>query len=267
MARPELEKVVKRSARPSKSDHRVHKPYSGRTTRSQAAKRDEMILKNKMNSPLLRLPGEVRNQIYSYIFNGYEVEPSVKFPELNPRRVKGCHLRCRIYGSEEWKDFNTWDRLLGLTNVCHQLHGETRLLPFRLNTFQVRYEEDFDFWLSLLTEDQRNAITTVSFGAWGYHDIAVLYEGLPSLLHRCAGLETLIRHSALNPVHRRTVQKFAESKGARLIDENEGSVDEEDIVTTTRAIEDRYFKEQLLEEGYSEDELDGFVDEPMGEYY
>ncbi|KAJ4372367.1 hypothetical protein N0V83_004141 [Neocucurbitaria cava] len=211
MARSEIKKAP-RTTSASKSEHRVHKTYSsGRVTRSQTAKRDQMYLSNQKNSPLLRLPGELRNRIYEYALGGHLVEPVCGLGRLET--VKDCQLRYCPYESKKETDYKPWDELLALTYVCRQVNQEGRLLVFEINTFQVRKRIAFDAWLLYLKDDQKQAITSVSFGSRVPTD-RLAYDGMiPTLLHQCTGLKHVITLYWLHPVFIMAIKEFVKMHG------------------------------------------------------
>jgi hypothetical protein len=57
-------------------------------------------------SPFLRIPGELRNRIYDYLFSGVKIRPVRKATDL-----------------------------INIFFVCRQLYAETALLPYRESTF------------------------------------------------------------------------------------------------------------------------------------
>ncbi|CAN9439550.1 unnamed protein product [Alternaria alternata] len=91
------------------------------------AQREDITKRNAIESPLLRLPPEIRNGIYTYVFGNTrylfrDYHFSIRTPvTFTPDKVE-------------------YQRL-SLPLVCRQLHHETRLLPYELGTF------DFVEWL------------------------------------------------------------------------------------------------------------------------
>ncbi|CAI9625594.1 unnamed protein product [Alternaria burnsii] len=93
-------------------------------------------------SPLLRLPGEIRNEIYRHVLNKgvFEFENDVV-------------LRTTGYGER-----------FTLLRVCREIYNETRLLPFSLNTFYFGSFEVFHKFIvkfttaKFTTTKQRQAI-------------------------------------------------------------------------------------------------------------
>jgi hypothetical protein len=85
-------------------------------------------------SHFLRLPAELRNKVYDYVSNDWQIlgdycyEECGKFPEYKRWRA----TRCRWINS---RTDNDWIRIkdsdfLALPSVCRQIYAETRLLPF-----------------------------------------------------------------------------------------------------------------------------------------
>ncbi|KAF2634664.1 hypothetical protein P280DRAFT_538339 [Massarina eburnea CBS 473.64] len=107
---------------------------------------------NQIHSPLLRLPGEIRNEIYKFALGGI------------------CFLANPISNS-----YKTPPNFLALTRVCQQTYSETSLLPFTLNTFQgVIFNSSRSMIEDRkprkgLTVRQTGAINTVFFGASQFH--------------------------------------------------------------------------------------------------
>ncbi|OWY42208.1 hypothetical protein AALT_g11440 [Alternaria alternata] len=90
------------------------------------AQREEITKRTAIESPLLRLPPEIRNGIYAYVFGNkrYRLWPKIR-PGGSPVVVKPDQT--------EYRHPN-------LPLVCRQLYHETRLLPYKLGTFS------FDQW-------------------------------------------------------------------------------------------------------------------------
>lgn len=115
---------------------------------------------NKLSSPLLRLPAELRNHIYGYVvttpnhglwnipehtylhdaLNG-KFRPKFNDEQLRRRMAERAHAQ----------------RHLSLLSVCRQVHDEARLFPFEFNTFAFNSPRLFRF-LAKLSQPQRNAI-------------------------------------------------------------------------------------------------------------
>ncbi|KAF2118410.1 hypothetical protein BDV96DRAFT_643656 [Lophiotrema nucula] len=133
------------------------------------------IERNAAECPLLTIPAELRNIIYEDILGGWEVH--LKFTEeVKSHRKYECYCDSKQH---HWKGLK-WSQIFRLPLVCRQIHEETRLLPFQLNTFVIdpvpeellrglsRGEESeyinatLDHYLPRMTEEQINTITSLA---------------------------------------------------------------------------------------------------------
>ncbi|KAF2253551.1 hypothetical protein BU26DRAFT_560846 [Trematosphaeria pertusa] len=137
-----------------------------------------ITLTNQLQSPLLRLPGELRNRIYALVLGGmeiYAVEGGSKdiIAVGQPAGTYPTKLRCL-------RNF------LALTAVCRQIHAESALLPYELNSFGQQKghwtgrrkmpagsDDPLPLLLSHFTDSQRNAITTISLSRRGMSVIGI----------------------------------------------------------------------------------------------
>lgn len=111
------------------------------------------MVSQQSTSPLLRLPAELRNKVYAYVFSG-------------------CRLRvlCHPGGSSVYatdpdseirfdesgrKDFKT---LIALTRTCHLVYAESRLLPYKLSTYRIELVLHFTFWFIRLEKAMQDAV-------------------------------------------------------------------------------------------------------------
>ncbi|KAG9201527.1 hypothetical protein G6514_005534 [Epicoccum nigrum] len=103
-------------------------------------------------SPLLRLPGELRNKIYGYVFS--TTDPDYPSPMVE-RDLKLKNITKPYNKNPNRKDFNL--RLV-ITQTCRQIRTETRLLP----CLHTKYEMSgwFVWWLMILDDDARMATWT-----------------------------------------------------------------------------------------------------------
>ncbi|CAO2656897.1 Nn.00g057000.m01.CDS01 [Neocucurbitaria sp. VM-36] len=110
---------------------------------------DDITLRNQTESPLLRLPGEIRNKIYDYAFSGHIIH------------VFGNEPNHSLYGSVDWLPVGySLSMLIKTTTLCRQIRSETALLPFGCNKFWVSPPLLPDF-LTTLGPQQRDAIKVV----------------------------------------------------------------------------------------------------------
>jgi hypothetical protein len=75
-------------------------------------------------SPLIRLPGEIRNRIYDYVLKSYDTGELAMLPVLINEPESPYSLHTRHYGekSAQWYEVNQ------LRYVCRQLYFETRYI-------------------------------------------------------------------------------------------------------------------------------------------
>jgi hypothetical protein len=135
---------------------------------------------NQLNSPLLRLPGELRNRIYEYVLGGLTIRNlenvlSAAHVVHEPVGLEQYGARAHgtvvpVYASSDVSD-EPWYRYqpktvllhVNLLKVCRQIYSETHLLPFQLNAFEIHHEK-LGHFLGNLTVAQRDAITTFKIG-------------------------------------------------------------------------------------------------------
>jgi hypothetical protein len=110
--------------------------------------------RNRKQSPLLRLPGELRNKVYEYAMS--EITVTV-FPYKGG--YKPYHLQAHLNDTPSSTRHVT--DVLSLTRVCRQVRAETCHLPLRSITFHVASDRSFHDFLQVLSEAERNAISTI----------------------------------------------------------------------------------------------------------
>jgi hypothetical protein len=97
--------------------------------------------RNDRESPLLRLPGELRNRIYGYVFDG----SILSFV----RSLVNVVLSQPIAPG------------LPLTRVCRKLHKETALVPFKSMVVECSTLDTFNGLVSRLNQAQRQSLTSL----------------------------------------------------------------------------------------------------------
>ncbi|CAI6287124.1 unnamed protein product [Periconia digitata] len=105
---------------------------------------------NQLQSPLLRLPPELRNRIYKYALGGKKLRPA------------GFIHRIKY----EQNGRVTPPNFVALLSVCRQIYAEARLYPFLLNTFEfINTEvEHIDEFAVFLTTQQQQSVKSVTMG-------------------------------------------------------------------------------------------------------
>jgi hypothetical protein len=99
-------------------------------------------MQNRQSSPLLRLPPELRNQIYEYVLGGeiYYLLDSSGRMILIKNRYNGARRPQK--------------HCFALLETCRQLHAETASLPSSLNTFASSSLTIANFFSKLTTAQQ-----------------------------------------------------------------------------------------------------------------
>jgi len=115
--------------------------------------RQSSTLRNQRDSPLLRLPAELRNSIYIYILGGHTVELCYA------QRCLTCDNRGLSTGA-----FPIWHHPgsnLFLLEASYQIYTETRLLPFSSNVFIGTPKDVANFPKHTLQDHQAKAIRAI----------------------------------------------------------------------------------------------------------
>jgi hypothetical protein len=159
--------------------------------------------RNATDSPLLRLPGEIRNSIYSYVF-GYDTHEFA-------RPFQGTQCLPRLVLSSGWPH-------LDILSVCRQTQRETALLPFELSTFELELP-NLNLLRGRISDVQRCAITSLCL--WVAPDEASrgIMSGLESegieLCHFLPALESVTVQFKRRTIYQRSVEGRVQAKQGR----------------------------------------------------
>ncbi|KAF2118342.1 hypothetical protein BDV96DRAFT_597183 [Lophiotrema nucula] len=115
---------------------------------------------NSQQSPLLRLPAEVRIQIWEYALGGLWIRLGLR---LSHGTMKAYIFAIREEFSKHYRP--TKKRYFDLLQVCRQIYSETALLPWSLNP--VSPPPDIGSQRTGILPAQVNAITTLQI--WDSH--------------------------------------------------------------------------------------------------
>ena len=124
--------------------------------------------RNTEQSPLLRLPAEIRNLIFHYVLGGQKV--AIHSPSYYRPHESECKGESDFAISEFKDPYIILERSrsvrpVDLLKTCRQIYAETVLLPFALNTFSYSSEIEVLDIKNKIFEAQRHAITAVQFCA------------------------------------------------------------------------------------------------------
>ncbi|KAF2025242.1 hypothetical protein EK21DRAFT_117029 [Setomelanomma holmii] len=121
-------------------------------SRRSPSEADAIEVLNAVTSPLLRLSGEIRNQIYGYVFSGYSVSTDYG------RQSRPPSFYLITEAEHHWQSLES---VCGSMFVCRKLYAETRLLAFRLNEFYLGLD-CFERLQQILNIQQLNAISRIN---------------------------------------------------------------------------------------------------------
>ncbi|KAI8939988.1 hypothetical protein NX059_003711 [Plenodomus lindquistii] len=109
------------------------------------------------------IPAELRNQIYSYLYEEkciYIFEKSKYGHDFTTRVSSGTYFGPRqSYKLQE---------LLHETMVSRQYYAETRLLPFLQNTFRLETYNTLYYLVKMTTRPQREVVRAIKIGHIGH---------------------------------------------------------------------------------------------------
>lgn len=106
----------------------------------------EATAANQLNSPLLRLPAELRNLIYHYALGNCTLT------------LAAHHDRLCTYQNDM--------PAFPLLAVCTQIHTEAALLPYSLNTFNIASDYTLRVFIATMPMKYVQAIKTLDIGTW-----------------------------------------------------------------------------------------------------
>jgi hypothetical protein len=165
---------------------------------------------NSTDSPLLRLPAELRNKIYAYAVGGYViyvldlrwgdplVTPEIRLCLSKLFRLSGPLIRTprdeTAYrdGSEEsthrsLHKCKVVSKIQNLSLVCRQIAAESSLFPFKYNTFKFDGQQTLEAFAQRLSLPQLCAVQTIgvelssAFEELVYWNLKQILFDLPSL--------------------------------------------------------------------------------------
>jgi hypothetical protein len=108
--------------------------------------------RNAHTSPLLRLPAELRNQIYAYVIQDgtYRFRTPIVDIDWGLLHMSDYAVHEEMYIEEPRP------RWAGLLRTSYQINAETRLLPYSLNGFSVRSVEQLQVFIGRFSGSARD---------------------------------------------------------------------------------------------------------------
>jgi hypothetical protein len=134
--------------------------YASSTYRAHSITDTDSTEQNQFNSPLLRLPGELRNTIYEYALDG------------RVWRVCGDN-ECLVHGSTQTRLLEAIEvaDACSLLRTCRQIHAEAQDLPQSLITFSSCDATNLKSWFEndgsrMAFKATRLSLAQDSYGLW-----------------------------------------------------------------------------------------------------
>ncbi|KAI4684957.1 uncharacterized protein J4E88_004399 [Alternaria novae-zelandiae] len=126
----------------------------------------EIARQNQQDSPLLRLPPELRHLIFSHVIGGktFEILYDRSGPYRSPIRERlSSKVPKRKFIA---KNITVAKNTLALLVVCRQIYAETALLPFSSNTFSASRPDNLKMWIKRFPPAVSEAITSIQLDAF-----------------------------------------------------------------------------------------------------
>ncbi|KAF2751044.1 hypothetical protein M011DRAFT_191504 [Sporormia fimetaria CBS 119925] len=136
--------------KPYDAESELHRPRPSRVSLEPDNNTMEIYRSNR-DSPLLRLPGEIRNMIWGCVLEVGSLKINIREPPTFGKKKKDYTPR------------------LTILSVCRQVYQETYLLPFSFNTIAINSAyviRDLSFWLS---PQQRAAVRKLQYHTTVYN--------------------------------------------------------------------------------------------------
>lgn len=168
---------------------------------------------NSQISPFLRLPAELRNKVYRYVYEGLEV--SIQKSDLSSGRVAVLEPRDEFWTPSLWPNVH-FESVLSTTLICRQWYHESYLLPFQLTLFHINDKSmNLNDWLTRLEETRKNSIRTVHMqGKWGStKNFSKMKENDLQALLDCPGLKRVIVTRPILDYYQEMIEKMTKTRG------------------------------------------------------
>ncbi|KAI4931577.1 hypothetical protein J4E85_004171 [Alternaria conjuncta] len=124
---------------------------------------EAITFRNQTESPLLRLPGELRNRIYELVVGG-----NIIFVSGSLQRPEKALVDLMTPGVAQK---STWTFVSGIFTIglaCRQLHRETALTQYTKNVFHFDDMQSGRAFVNGLTSTQRALLTSISVNVVDY---------------------------------------------------------------------------------------------------
>ncbi|KAI4634112.1 uncharacterized protein J4E87_001282 [Alternaria ethzedia] len=124
---------------------------------------ESITFRNQTESPLLRLPGELRNRIYELVVGG-----NIIFVSGLLQRPEKALVDLMTPGVAQKSTWTSVSRIFTIGLACRQLHRETALTQYTKNVFHFDDMQSGRAFVNGLTSTQRALLTSISVNVVDY---------------------------------------------------------------------------------------------------
>ncbi|KAF2797889.1 hypothetical protein K505DRAFT_234490 [Melanomma pulvis-pyrius CBS 109.77] len=118
----------------------------------------KIALENSTASPLLRLPGEIRDTIWRYAVGGHQVDMCGHHRGF---KYQYNRVKIRPLGCEETTPSNFVRPTFQLLQVCRQIYIEASHIVYTMNTFGFNNGDVMDRWIKSIPLGHKRAVASI----------------------------------------------------------------------------------------------------------
>ncbi|OCL15142.1 hypothetical protein AOQ84DRAFT_358288 [Glonium stellatum] len=159
-----MEHKGQRNAETPPEKHRLIKLHRNRLLNLSTDPTDSRMIiatSNSLNSPLLRLPAELRNQIFVYAIGGQRILISIvgnPYSETVLHTYKHPDVR-PLAGARPYT--SSGEIFVPISRTSRQIYNETALLPYKLNEFEFSSSRVMQRWMEERLPVQKRSISCI----------------------------------------------------------------------------------------------------------
>ncbi|KAI4683201.1 hypothetical protein J4E81_009330 [Alternaria sp. BMP 2799] len=146
--------------KPRRGKRGYHKSRDGLLNVKPIGSEITIVQRNAEESPLLRLPAEIRAIIWKLAIGNPIIRPAWGGP-VKP-------LRYRSVFEERASEFPAPRHRFALLRVCRQIYSEAAAYSRHVSVFRFYHFGSLQYWLNHATSAQRKAVHKIQFGRYEY---------------------------------------------------------------------------------------------------
>lgn len=154
----------------------------------------DSTVSNSRDSPLLRLPPELRNRIYELTLGGLRISVDEMYLRFHKRMPRKTSIQSDSSTSVLPRAYS--HAICLFPSTCRQIYSETATLLFELNRFYVSTSAELGAFVGNISPTQRDAITEITIWSTCLTvtgprlEVHKKFRDLPQV---CAGMTSLRR--------------------------------------------------------------------------